>query len=111
MELVVKRCSTCRKFKDIDEFSRSRTYKDGYAYVCKQCNNAYQRKKNFERKPYNPKDIFDRVRVTKGLVSDTMEMLELMGYNTSEDVHLQFCLKYNLPYKEKPKENDLTKFR
>jgi len=32
-----KRCSTCRKYKSLDEFYKDKLRPDGYVYVCKEC--------------------------------------------------------------------------
>lgn len=32
-----KRCSCCRKFKPMDDFSKNKSNKDGYDHMCKPC--------------------------------------------------------------------------
>lgn len=36
----MKGCTTCNKLKPYSDFYKSRTYKDGYGYRCKECDNA-----------------------------------------------------------------------
>lgn len=37
MGLVEKVCSSCSKTKPIDLFSKTKSFKDGFAYSCKEC--------------------------------------------------------------------------
>lgn len=52
---VMKRCSKCKKLKDIQEFDKDKRTKDGYRCWCRKCSNAYA--KNWFKKAYlkNPK--------------------------------------------------------
>ena len=49
---VTKICSRCHTEKDIDEFSRARGQRDGYAFQCKQCDKDYKDKYKFENGKY-----------------------------------------------------------
>ena len=42
--VVVKCCSGCGVVKSLDDFHRNRTRRDGRAYRCKECANAWQRR-------------------------------------------------------------------
>lgn len=42
--LYMKQCSKCKKKKDLSEFYRDKTRKNGYHPVCKVCKNAYGKK-------------------------------------------------------------------
>ncbi len=45
-ELIRKKCSTCKKEKDVSEFWKRTTSPDGLAYVCKECDSKrYMRMK------------------------------------------------------------------
>lgn len=39
-----KACSTCKRMKPLDDFHRSKSFKDGRAYVCKPCSREAQAK-------------------------------------------------------------------
>lgn len=39
-----KRCSKCKEFKLLKEFSKNKNYKDGLNYTCKNCINKQQNK-------------------------------------------------------------------
>ena len=39
--MIKKRCSVCREYKPLDQFSKSKAEKDGHTYRCKECNKAY----------------------------------------------------------------------
>jgi len=41
--IIVKICSCCKETKFLSEFPKDRTRKDGYAYICKECKNAYRK--------------------------------------------------------------------
>ena len=47
-----KRCFTCKKVKNINEFYRHKEKLDGHEYSCKECRNAYSML--LKRKHYNP---------------------------------------------------------
>lgn len=40
----IKKCSSCKTFKDFVCFSKCKSYKDGYSYVCKECINTRHKK-------------------------------------------------------------------
>ena len=44
-----KKCSTCKEYKSIIGFSRSRNTKDGYAYECLMCKRERKRKGKHEK--------------------------------------------------------------
>ncbi len=41
----MKQCTKCKRWKDESEFSKSRKNKDGLRYWCKDCEQAYTRKR------------------------------------------------------------------
>jgi hypothetical protein len=46
MESQVKRCSSCKQKKSIDQFHRNSAKSDGLQNFCKQCDNAYHSKRS-----------------------------------------------------------------
>jgi recombination endonuclease VII len=88
----MKRCSTCKELKPIDQFSSNRTTKDGKSYTCKPCSvesvRAYHRRNPEKHREYNKdwarrnperkKDI--ALKVTKGVEFGTYDrMFEAQG--------------------------------
>jgi len=45
VETKLKRCSRCKKWKDMSNFSRNRNNKDGLRSICKECDRDYRCKK------------------------------------------------------------------
>jgi len=43
--LNLKRCSQCKQWKSLSEFSRNKKESDGLRYSCKQCDREYNNKK------------------------------------------------------------------
>lgn len=39
----MKRCCKCKKEKEIGEFNKNKTRKDGYNTICRECSNAHSR--------------------------------------------------------------------
>ena len=56
-EIMAKICSTCKKEKNIDEFHKNKTKKDGMAYQCKACKKLYEQSEAGKRahRKYNRK--------------------------------------------------------
>ena len=49
---VKKQCSKCGEWKELKEFNKNKTEKDGYSYLCKNCRRIYDglwRKKNLKK--------------------------------------------------------------
>lgn len=49
----MKKCSRCKRNKELEEFRRDRTTNDGYSYICKSC--AKSRGKQLYEKSYQLK--------------------------------------------------------
>jgi hypothetical protein len=93
MELVIKKvCSTCKVEKEITEFSKDRTEKDGYTYSCKVCRN----------KRYNEwaKENKDKVRERNAKKSESRQAYyqSERGIESSRRAHLK--RKYNMTLEE-----------
>lgn len=39
----MKKCSGCQQIKDLSEFNKSKTKRDGHSYYCRSCDNARSR--------------------------------------------------------------------
>ena len=65
----LKRCTKCKRWKEVSEFCKDRGRKDGLRIYCKSCNNAYvlrHRRKN--KKPVRDYLRYeDRHRVIRGV--------------------------------------------
>ena len=81
-----KYCKSCTDLLPIDKYYPIERNKVGYNVRCKACEMKKRRDKYEARKPVwlTPEDL-----------------LTNMGYDVNGDIHLQFCNRYNLPYKEK----------
>ena len=51
MEVIRKKvCASCKKEKEITEFSKDKHQKDGYTYSCKECRNKRYNERIYESK-------------------------------------------------------------
>ena len=81
-----KYCKSCTDLLPIDKYYPMPKNKVGFNVRCKVCEMKKRRDKYEARKP---------VWLTRE------DLLSSMGYDVNGDIHLQFCNRYNLPYKEK----------
>jgi len=81
-----KYCKSCTDLLPIDKYYPMPKNKVGFNVRCKACEMKKRRDKYEARKP---------VWLTRE------DLLSSMGYDVNGDIHLQFCNRYNLPYKEK----------
>ena len=81
-----KYCKSCTDLLPIDKYYPMPRNKVGFNVRCKACEMKKRRDKYEARKP---------VWLTRE------DLLSSMGYDVNGDIHLQFCNRYNLPYKEK----------
>lgn len=101
-----KICPACGKMKKFESFGKNAQRKDGYELRCKICKNLYNRtyrEKNGISSPTGPR----LTGITKLDWCNTYRLLEIMGYDISEDIHKQFVNKHHLDYKERPARNKL----
>jgi hypothetical protein len=97
----MKQCSKCKKNKELTSFHNNKRMKDGKCPVCKICVSLGEKTRRL--KPKEKLDIDLRGGVlTKGEYCMMWNFLSSMGYNITENIHEQFCEKYNLPTKVKP---------
>jgi hypothetical protein len=106
-----KRCEACEVIKPINQFYRNRALIDGYERRCKNChNNRIKINKNEpkyeKKKPYQQewKNYFNIVGVTKNDYHDMYIFLRGIGYDLNQNIHEQFCKKWNITYVPQEKE-------
>ena len=85
-----KQCSKCNKTKDVSEFHRSSSYKDGLDYKCKAC--EQKRKAKSYAKTYNDHEWrlkqlikFSQRRVKKSGLEHTLTLEELKELYPSDN--------------------------
>jgi hypothetical protein len=127
-----KICSKCKIEKPLSDFSINKNAKDGLNYKCRPCQNAYGamiqahyrerarlRGKIFRQKRSEENEMvkyisFKTFNFPRDY-SNTQKLLQLIGYDITQDIHLQFnqrvLMKHGkvLEYKDKPKDV-LTKY-
>ena len=53
-----KKCTRCQEDKSLDDFSKNKNKKDGYNYICRECQNEYVRQHYLEnRQKYIDKSL------------------------------------------------------
>jgi len=102
----MKVCNKCGKEKTLNSFHNCQRCSDGKNPVCSICINTGNR----VRRGCGEKDGMD---FRAGILSikdycRTLEILGQMGYDTTKNIHEQFCEKFNLPTKELPFSNKLN---
>jgi hypothetical protein len=103
-----KKCISCEEIKLLKDFHIQQKSKDGRNNKCASCVNSY----NSIRNKVKGRKISDKSLRTLVIVHPSKNdykmmytAMEKMGYNLKEDIHLQFCKKYNLPYKLRQTKN------
>lgn len=105
--LKQKMCKACMIIKDIKSFHKNNLFVDGYDARCKLCK---QRGITCTKKGGNDefkkrlKDADNGMKLSsvhKQDWLDTYDLLKGIGYDLTKNISEQFCLKYNLPYKER----------
>ena len=86
----------------MDSFHSNIRMKDGRANVCKICVSEYNKQNKKEKKKETISVDLRTGKLHKGEYCDFWKFLAGIGYNINEDIHEQFCAKYNLPTKPKP---------
>jgi hypothetical protein len=110
-------CEACEVVKPINQFYRNNALIDGYERRCKMCKiNRVKINKNEpkypNRKPYQQEweNYFNLVGVTKNNYRSMYIFLEGIGYDLSQNIHEQFCKKWNITYSplKKPFNNHFS---
>lgn len=60
----MKRCTKCGEVKELDCFYKNKNNKDGMDYLCKNCNNEYQKKWK-EKNPEKYKESTKQTRIKR----------------------------------------------
>jgi len=104
-------CRGCEKEKPITSFYRNNLLKTGYEIRCKLCKNGgirCRKKGDYSRngRPVRKNDpqLFN---VRKPDWIETYVFLKKIGYSLEENIHEQFCRKYNLPTKKRTYEKSV----
>ena len=100
-----KVCKKCGIDKPINEYHKSKAFIDGFNNKCRGCVNLYNSIRNKEKRILAKKDytnVFFRLSNTpKRDYCSMFEFMDSIGYDINEDIHKQFCIKHNLPYKKR----------
>lgn len=110
-ELVrTKVCASCGKEKDRRFYYTYKSCRDGLSPRCKICHTQGLEKKteiinNGGRK--RNQDGPALFNVSRKDWIQTYELLEKMGYDLNNDLHIQFCEKHNLEPKRRTPEKSL----
>ena len=105
----MKVCVRCGKEKSISSFHNSKRFNDKKNSVCAICINNDNRERRVLQKEPERKIKVD-YRSPPPSMKDycrAMEILSMMGYDLTKNIHEQFCEKFNLPQKEFPTQNFL----
>lgn len=91
-----KQCSACNEIKSVKKFNK--TYNvEGYASRCKLCiKNKILIPKELRETPGRKEPVMELYATSKKDYVETYKFIESIGYSLQEDIHLQFCKKYNL---------------
>ena len=92
-----KICRACEKEKKITSFSKTSSGNRGsVCNLCKSLGMTIKNKKPSQKEPTKNHPL-QLGNVSKKDYEYMYKSLEKMGYNLSQDLHEQFCKKYNLP--------------
>ncbi len=104
---IKKICRACGKEKPIKSFHRNNAIPSGYDSRCKICKSQGILIRN--KKPKKIQKGFQGLMLFNTRDTDYREMylfLEMIGYDLKRDIHIQFCEKYNLQPRERPKKSE-----
>jgi len=108
IDQIKKYCAACEQTKPIKLFYRLATSNDGYTARCKRCmidkikifkGESKTKAKLSHLRSHD--EIIDLRGITREDIRQSYLLIQSLGYNICEDIHLQFCEKYNLPPKKK----------
>lgn len=109
MSEIKKICCACGIEKSIKSFYANRALRAGYEGRCKNCfttrKRCRKRKEEIERKK---RELYPSISTTtKEDWIETYEFLQKIGYDLSEDIHLQLCEKYGLKPRKRMREKTI----
>jgi hypothetical protein len=112
--ILLKKCITCEKEKDVKHFHKSSHYKDGRQSRCKICK-LYGKSKQPHKHIKVEKDSwannFSLAGCKDADFCKSYKLLTLLGYSVEGNVHLQFCEKYGLePKKKQTRDENRIKY-
>ena len=109
--LKTKVCCACRKEKDITSFYRNIMMPTGWEARCKLCkkDKVSCRAKTDRSKSGRPKQMSSPQlwNVKKEDWIETYNFLKSIGYDITQNIHEQFCLKHNLKKKKRTYEKSI----
>lgn len=95
-------CVKCFQSLPHSDYYKSRREQGGFRSHCKYCDKKYYRKNFFVK---NHDTLEGYVKATKQDYYETFSFLKSIGYNLEEDIHKQFCEKYNLTPRKRSSRN------
>jgi len=113
-----KRCSKCRKIKDVGEFHKNKCQYDGLQMICKECRHEYYVEKDYIRiseygkKRYAKadKDVLSKLRKERYNKNKELEKITMKKYASNNKEKIRVCgiKKRNLNAKYKTYVEKLT---
>lgn len=113
--LKQKMCKACNMIKDIKSFHKNNLFRDGYDARCKLCKQEGKtctKKHIGESLQKKLRDADNGLKLSSVRKEDWLEtynLLSEMGYDLTQNISEQFCLKYGLKYKERRDAKGLYK--
>jgi len=100
--MELKTCKACNKPKAHSSF-----YKNGRGGILARCKHCISEGRYIALRAKEPLNFTSHIRlsnVVKKNYIETYELLEKMGYDLKQDIHIQFCKKHNLEPNNPKKE-------
>lgn len=97
----MKQCTKCKDWKELDDFSKQKSTKDGLQYICKQCNKEYYKNNKEQNKKYreNNKEYY-KSNAKYETYKDKLtidESSKVSKDGISLEVKCRYCGKYFIP--------------
>lgn len=102
----MKKCSKCKIKKNLSDFYRCRSSKDGHKGVCKECENKYFQNTREKRLEYSKQYYIDNGEKAKQYYEDHKEEILLYKkqyYESHKEKKKQYAKKYREIHKEEIK--------
>jgi hypothetical protein len=105
----LKICRQCQRELPYTQFYRNKNYESGFIARCKKCFNNPIKGKSPTRSKSRTLKGYHSSFLRLGCPSEqdyikTYQLLEELGYDLKESIHLQFCEKHNFKPNQKIKE-------